>query len=147
MEVSLFCEILHPQTPFSFWGYLKVRFAELLFTLSSGEPGCTMECLTLRPQLERRAGNMVGVGGEGCVWGSKWGFQLCGHGPCNIKPTWAFSWGTISLSLCLSWASPCHTHCIPAPSVCSVHAEDLPETLMHRHFQLNLRNSELGRIG
>lgn len=48
-------------------GYLKVRFAELLFTLSSGEPGCTMECLTLRPQLGSRAGNMVGVEGEGCV--------------------------------------------------------------------------------
>lgn len=67
---------------------------------------------------------------------------VCGGGACNSKASRGFFWGTISLRPALS-----STHCPPAPSVCSVHREDLPETPVHPHFRLDLMTSEFGRIG
>lgn len=101
----MFYEVLHLHITFSTHvsrGLGMVRFAELRLTLSSGEPGCILECQAT-PGDER--GNTEGraKGPE-----SNWRFQLVTPRPPGVSVE-----GAISLRPALS--STCY---IPAPGIC-----------------------------
>lgn len=124
----MFYEVLHLHITFSTHvsrGLGMVRFAELRLTLSSGEPGCILECQAT-PGEERGNAEGRAKGPE-----SNWRFQLVTPRPPRFLSK------VPSLS-----GRPSAAHAISQPQVSAHHGEDLPDTLMLHHFWLDLMNSE-----